>query len=181
MTEQELFQLRYPIGKFAKPSEMTADLIKSFIKTIEVFPSKLRMEVRDLTDEQLDTAYRPEGWTVRQVVHHCADSHINSFMRFKLALTEDKPSIKPYEENLWAELPDSKSLPVEPSLILLEGLHQRWTFLLKSLNQEDFSKTFVHPEHRRIFRLDENLSIYAWHCNHHLAHITSVKINKQWK
>jgi hypothetical protein len=175
MTDQELFKLRYPIGKYTKPEAFTPDLIKKFIDTIEAFPDKLKKETESLNDEQLDTPYRPGGWTIRQVVHHCADSHMNSFMRFKLALTEDKPSIKPYKEQLWAELPDSKNLSIVPSLTLLEGLHHRWVALLKFLSKDDFAKTFIHPEHGRVIRLDENLGIYAWHCDHHLAHIMSVK------
>jgi hypothetical protein len=176
----ELENLKFPIGKFQKPEKLTKEIIESFIQDIESFPSRLKKEVATLNNDQLDTPYRPQGWTIRQVVHHCADSHMNSIIRFKLALTEDKPTIKPYYEERWAELTDSKILPVEPSLKLLEGLHTRWTVLLKSLKEEDFQKTFIHPEHGREFRIDENIGVYAWHCNHHLAHITTLKKTKNW-
>ncbi|MGD1045503.1 MAG: YfiT family bacillithiol transferase [Bacteroidota bacterium] len=174
-------ELKYPIGKFVKPNTFTPEILSQYIHTIELFPSKLRTEVEKLTDEQLDTPYRPDGWTIRQVVHHCADSHMNSVTRFKLALTEDKPTIKPYFEDRWAELADSKSMPIEPALKILEGLHQRWVVLLKSLTKEDLEKSFIHPEHGKELRLNATLGIYAWHCNHHLAHITSLKQLRLWK
>ncbi|MBC7390699.1 MAG: putative metal-dependent hydrolase, partial [Opitutaceae bacterium] len=137
-------------------------------------------EVIYLTDSQLDTSYRPEGWTIRQVVNHCADSHMNSLVRFKLALTEDKPIIKPYYEERWAELSDSKSMPVIPAIQMLHGIHSRWTILLKSLSDNDIKKTFIHPEHGKEFSIEENIGVYAWHCNHHLAHITTLKKSKGW-
>jgi len=179
MTEEELEILRFPIGKFKKPEDFSAQVIQQFIADIEAFPEKLKKEVLHLSDEQLDTPYRPEGWTIRQVVHHCADSHMNSIVRFKLALTEDKPVIKPYEENKWAELTDAK-MPVLSALILLEGVHQKWVFLLKSMSESDFKRTFVHPQHGRELALDVNTAIYAWHCHHHLAHITELKKSKNW-
>ena len=181
MQEQELEILRFPIGKFIKPKVISKELIQQWIEAIESFPSKLKKEVFDLNNEQLDTVYRENGWTIRQVVHHCADSHMNSLTRFKLTLTEEKPTIKPYWEDRWAELADSKTLPIQPSLQMLEGIHARWTVLLKSLSVQDFSKTFIHPEHGKEFRVDENIGIYAWHCNHHLAHITTLKNRKHWK
>jgi hypothetical protein len=164
-------QLRYPIGQFIKPDQITKDIISIWIHDIASFPERLRIEVDGLSDEQLDTPYRPEGWTIRQVIHHCADSHMNSFIRFKLALTEDHPTIKPYFEDRWADLPDSKQITVDSSLKILEGLHERWVVLLNSLTEIDLSRTFYHPENRQAIRLDENIGIYAWHCNHHLAHI----------
>lgn len=174
-------QLRFPIGEYQKPEFLTKEIIQSYISDIENFPARLRKEVIHLTDEQLDTPYRPEGWTIRQVVNHCSDSHMNSLTRFKLALTEDKPTIKPYYEERWAELADSKTMPIEPALSMLDGIHIRWTVLLKSLTESEMKRGFIHPEHGREFRLDENIGVYAWHCNHHLAHITTLKKSKNWK
>ncbi|MBC7388089.1 MAG: putative metal-dependent hydrolase, partial [Opitutaceae bacterium] len=151
MTETELELLKYPIGKFVKPTIIDKTFIDNSIRAIESFPSKLEAEVIYLTDSQLDTSYRPEGWTIRQVVNHCADSHINSLVRFKLALTEDKPIIKPYYEERWAELSDSKSMPIIPAIQMLHGIHSRWTILLKSLSDNDIKKTFIHPEHGKEF------------------------------
>lgn len=172
--------LQFPIGKYIKPETITQEILDNYILDIETFPSRLKLEVLNLTDSQLDTAYRPDGWTIRQVINHCADSHMNSLTRFKLALTEDKPVIKPYFEDRWAELADSKTMPIEPALKMLEGIHSRWTVLLKSLSSVELSKTFIHPEHGKEFRLDENIGVYAWHCNHHLAHITSLKNRMGW-
>ena len=174
-------ELKYPIGKFVKPDTFTPEILNHYIRNIESFPSRLRTEVEHLTDEQLDTRYRPDGWTIRQVVNHCADSHMNSFMRFKLALTEDTPTIKPYFENRWAELADSKRMPIEPALKILEGLHQRWVVILKSLTKEDLEKKYIHPERGKELRLDETVGLYAWHCNHHLAHITNLKKSRHWE
>ncbi len=173
--------LKYPIGKFKKPEIADNQFLNQCIQEIELFSGKLTIEVKHLTDEQLDTSYRPDGWTIRQVVHHCADSHMNSLIRFKLALTEDNPIIKPYFEERWAELTDTKLMLIEPSLKIIEGLHQRWVVLLRSLTKEDWEKTFVHPEHGKQIKLVENIGIYAWHCNHHLAHITNLKKSKNWR
>lgn len=175
-----LDSLRFPIGKFEVPQVLTQELIDGYIKDIETFPARLKQAVNGLNDSQLDTPYRPGGWTIRQVVNHCSDSHMNSIIRFKLALTEVEPIIKPYYEERWAELADSKTMPIAPALSLLEGLHQRWTVLLKSLTAEDLKKTFIHPEHGKRFRLDENIGVYAWHGNHHLAHITTLKKSMNW-
>ena len=180
MKNIELEKLKFPIGVFVKPEVISAENLEHWISDIETFPSRLRSVIANLYSPQLDTVYRPGGWTIRQVVHHCADSHMNSLQRFKLALTEEKPTIKPYWEDLWAELEDSKTMSVEPSLLLLEGLHARWALLLRSLKAEDFERTFIHPEHGKEFRLDENIGVYAWHCNHHLAHITTLKKQKGW-
>lgn len=172
--------LKYPIGKFECPIDFKAKDLEGYINTIETFPANLIKEVAHLNDKQLDTPYRDEGWTIRQVVHHCADSHMNSLIRFKLALTEDNPTIKPYLEDRWAELPDGKDLPISHSITLLEGLHARWAFLLRSFNATDLKRTFIHPESKRIYFLDENIGLYAWHCQHHLAHITTLKKQKNW-
>ena len=150
-----------------------------WINRISTFPARLHKEVIGLKNEQLDTAYRPDGWTIRQVIHHCADSHMNSFIRFKLALTEDNPTIKPYWEDRWGELVDSK-MAIEFSLHILDGLHTRWTALLDSLTEAELKREFKHPEHSTPFKIDEYIGMYAWHSNHHLAHITELKKRKGW-
>lgn len=170
--------LKYPIGHFNNDKEINGGVIESWINVIENTPFFLREAIMDLNDEQLDTSYRPGGWSVRQVVHHLPDSHLNSYIRFKLALTEDNPTIKPYKEDKWAELPDSK-LPVEVSLKLLEGLHSRWVSLLQSLSPNDLEKTFFHPESGKV-SLGFTIGLYAWHCQHHLAHITSLRERLDW-
>lgn len=175
-----LEQLKYPIGKFEKPTAITSDILNKWISDISTFPKRLSSEVKPLTDEQLDTTYRPDGWTIRQVVHHCADSHMNSIIRLKLALTEDLPTIKPYFEDRWAELSDSKNLPIDSSLKMIDGIHERWTFLLNNLTDEQLGRIFIHPEQGKTFRIDENIGAYAWHCNHHLAHITETKKRNNW-
>lgn len=177
----ELDKLRFPIGDYKKPSKITSQDISKWIDDIERFPLRLVNEVKHLTEDQLNITYRPEGWTIKQVIHHCADSHINSIVRFKLTLTEDKPIIKPYFEDRWAELSDVKHAPIDSSIKLLEGLHLRWATLLKHLTKSELKKTFVHPEHGREFSIEETIGVYAWHCNHHLAHITSLKERKGWK
>lgn len=173
-------QLQYPIGQYEEPTFIAQSLLEEYICDIGSFPNRLRKEVDGLSDEQLDTPYRPGGWTVRQVVNHCADSHMNSMIRFKLALTEDKPTIKPYIEERWAELSDSKTMPIGPALLMLEGLHSRWTTLLRSLTKEELERSLVHPQHEQEIRLDNCIGLYAWHCNHHLAHITVLKKRMGW-
>ncbi|MBA3665336.1 MAG: putative metal-dependent hydrolase, partial [Bacteroidetes bacterium] len=175
MTAVTLEQLKYPIGKFVAPATYSAEFISECISEIEKFPSLLKKEVSNLSDEQLDTPYRPEGWTIRQVVHHCADSHMNGLTRFKLTLTEDLPTIKPYRENLFAELADTLTMGIPPSLIAIEGIHARWAVLLKSLNDTHFHRKYIHPEYKKEFSLHEATALYSWHCKHHLAHITSLK------
>lgn len=170
---------RYPIGKFDKKINVTPGMRSAFITTIETLPAKLRKEVESLSDEQIDTPYRDGGWTVRQVVHHLPDSHLNSYVRFKLALTEDNPKIKTYEEHLWAELKDTFETPIEVSLSLLESLHKRWTILLRSLTDEQFNRTLQHPEWGNI-NLNTTLALYDWHSKHHLAHITELKKRMGW-
>jgi len=176
-----LEKLKYPIGRYQKPIEITAGILKKNIQDVEDFPRKIRKEFEEFSDEQLDNQYRSWGWTIRQLVIHCADSHMNSLIRFKLALTENKPIIKPYFEDRWADLPDSKNILIEPALKLIEGLHERWVVLLKSLTEEQLAKTFIHPEHNKEFSLEETITIYAWHCNHHLAHIKELKRIKNWE
>jgi hypothetical protein len=171
--------LRYPVGRYQAPEAITADQRSAWIRQIESLPSGLKQAVSGLTDAQLDTPYRPGGWTVRQVVHHLPDSHLNSYTRFRLALTEDSPVIKPYNEAAWAELPDAKSAPIAPSLALLEGLHGRWARLLHSLGDADYARTFRHPELGEI-RLDWTLGLYDWHCRHHLNHITNLRTREGW-
>lgn len=169
-----LEQLKYPAGKFVKPESITKEIIDSAISEIENFPSLVKFEIQNLEEKDLQLRYRPEGWTITQVVHHCADSHINSYMRFKLALTENVPTIKPYEESLWAELPDNNLSPFV-SLKLLDALHEKWVYILKSLSEEDLNKEFIHPDQSEKISLKENISIYSWHCRHHLAHIRQAK------
>ncbi|NRD77005.1 bacillithiol transferase BstA [Bacillus sp. BRMEA1] len=170
--------IKYPIGKFEYKGEMTTSVTDDWIKEIEDLPKLLQDAVKDLDNEQLDTPYRPGGWTVRQVIHHLADSHMNAYVRFKLALTEEKPVIKPYDEKKWAELNDNK-LPIDISLSLLESLHKRWTTLLRSLSSADIEKTFIHPE-SGVVSVGVNIGIYAWHGRHHLAHITSLCNRMGW-
>lgn len=170
--------LRYPIGPFEYEGEITVSVTTAWIKEIEKLPGLLREAVKELNNEQLDTPYRPGGWSLRQVIHHVADSHMNAYVRFKLALTEDKPVIKPYEEAKWAELPDY-ALPVGPSLLLIETLHQRWVTVLRELTPADLEKTFIHPE-SGVVSLGRNIGIYAWHGKHHLAHITSLCSRMGW-
>lgn len=174
-------KLRYPIGTFQKPFPITPEIIQIYQRDIESFPQRLKNEVAHLSEDQLNTPYRSGGWTIRQLIHHCADSHLNAYIRFKLALTEDNPTIKPYDQERWAELPDGITPPITVSLQLLEGVHYRWTVLLKNLKKGDLVRTFFHPEHDKEFRLEEVLGQYAWHGNHHLAHITQLKKQKGWK
>lgn len=180
MENLELEKLRYPIGKFSAPDIYSNEYLSNKIAEIESFPEKLKKEVSQLNNEQLDTPYRPDGWTIRQVIHHCADSHINCFVRIKWALTEEKPIIKFYHEDLWGELSDNRTMPIEPTLSLLEGLHFRLAYLMRNLSQNDLKKSFIHPEHSREFKIEEIIGTYAWHGNHHLAHITELKKRKAW-
>ncbi|RXK86090.1 YfiT family bacillithiol transferase [Filimonas effusa] len=174
------FHERYPIGQFEKPSVISAEQLNAWIQTIAAFPAKLKAEVITLNDEQLNTPYRQDGWTIRQVVHHTADSHINAFTRFKLTLTEDLPVIKPYDEPLWAELADSKNYPIQSSLLILAGLHDRWTALLHTLGPNELKRCYVHPAHGKHVSLEEAIGMYAWHSQHHLAHITTLKARMNW-
>jgi hypothetical protein len=171
--------LRYPIGPEPPFSGATAEARAHNSGVLAALPGALRAAVLNLTDEQLDTPYRPAGWTVRQVVHHLADSHINAFVRLKLALTEETPVIKPYDEEAWARLPDSR-LELAPSLALLEGLHARWVHVVATITAADFGRTFYHPERREEFTVDHHLHVYAWHSRHHLAHVTELRRRERW-
>jgi len=171
--------LRYPVGKFKWAGSSTEAERNEHIHNIEQTPPRLRAAVAGLSGEQLDTPYRPDGWTVRQVVHHLADSHMNAYVRYRLALTEDEPTIKPYNEAQWAELIDAKTAPIGPSLALLESLHNRWVILLKSLTPLDWARTFRHPE-LGVVALEKNLALYSWHGRHHVAHITSLRERMGW-
>ena len=175
----DLDDLCYPIGHFSPPAATAAGVRSAHIQTLRLLPLRLSAAVEGLTDAQLDTPYRQDGWTLRQVVHHVADSHANSFIRFKLALTEDWPTVKPYDEAAWANLADSRLLPVEVSLMLITALHGRWVALLESLSDQDFQKGFNHPDMGRQ-DLAKALAIYEWHSRHHTAHITSLRARKGW-
>jgi hypothetical protein len=172
--------LRFPVGQFKLPESVTAAERAAFVEQIAETPANLRAAVRGLTDSQLDTAYRPGGWTVRQVIHHVPDSHLNSYTRFRLALTEEEPTIKPYREDQWAELPDARAMPVEVSLQLLESLHTRWVTLLRSLSDEQWKRAFRHPE-LGVVTLEQKAAMYAWHGRHHAAHITGLRERRGWE
>jgi hypothetical protein len=176
---QPVIDLSYPLGKFNWKQQVTAEGRSSRIAVIENAPALFREAVRGLSDAQLDTPYRPGGWTVRQVVHHVADSHMNSFVRFRLALTEDNPAVKGYDQVKWSELADSRTVPVESSLSLLTGLHARWTALLRSMTDSDFARTFAHSELGAV-PLEQILALYAWHTRHHAAHITGLRERMGW-
>ena len=167
----DIEQLKYPVGKFKRPRPITEEIMVEWIRDIAVFPAQLKEAIIDLDKEALEWPYRPGGWTIKQVIHHCADSHMNAFTRFKLASTEDNPSIKPYDEEAWALQVDYLDAPVEESIMILEGLHSRWARLLMSFGPQDWTRTFFHPEHNRSFTMEINLGIYSWHSRHHLAHV----------
>lgn len=171
--------LSYPIGKFEWRGENSAEERTRLIGRIAALPAELNAAVKGLSPAQLDTPYRPGGWTVRQVVHHVADSHMNAFVRCKLALTEEQPTIKPYNQTAWAELAEARSADVELSLALIESLHARWALLLRAMKPEDFARAFVHPERGRM-TLDHNLAIYVWHGAHHTAHIAALRQREGW-
>ena len=170
--------LRFPVGRFQPSKAITPELKKVWIQEISEAPREMRRATTGLSDTQLDTPYRPEGWTVRQVVHHVPDSHMNSFIRFKLALTEENPVIKPYDEASWAKLSDAAAL-IEPSLVLLEALHFRWTTLLTGITEDQWKRTFRHPEMGER-TLEQTLAIYAWHGRHHVAHVTRLRDRMGW-
>ena len=172
--------LRYPIGHFQMPDNFSKENINYWIKDIQDAPAQYRALVAGWTDEQLDTPYRPEGWTVRQLIHHVADSHMNSYIRFKWTLTEYEPTIKAYDEKLWADLPEAKTAPVAISLGLMESLHARWCMMLKNLSTEELKKIFIHPESGKSISLNTMVALYAWHSKHHIAHISGLKERKGW-
>jgi hypothetical protein len=172
--------LQYPIGRFTPATPITDAMRDAAVEEIAALPERMRHAVAGLTDAQLDTPYRPGGWSVRQVVHHVPDSHVNAYIRLKLALTEDAPTITPYNEKAWAELADVR-LPVEVSLALLDSVHARWVALCRDLKSTDWARTFIHPEYPEGPRtIDWLVQIYAWHSNHHLAHITSLRRREGW-
>jgi|SRR5581483_1024624 len=170
--------LKYPIGKYKKPEPLDSKEIQSCIETLQQFPPKLKEAVKGLGKEELLYKHRPEGWTVRQLVHHCADSHLNAFIRIKLALTENNPTVKPYFENEFAKLKDTTESPVEWSLMILEGVHNRLVVILQAMSKDDFKRTYFHPEYKKTVPLEELVTTYAWHCNHHLAHIKQALKHK---
>jgi hypothetical protein len=170
---------RYPIGDFVRPAVVGTEQRRASIAILAALPENLRSAVYGLTEAQIDTPYRGGGWTVRQLVHHVADSHMNAYVRTRLALTEDWPTIKPYEERLWAELPDAKSLPIEISLELLDSLHRRWAALLESLSDEQWERGYTHPQSGRQ-NLAQVTALYDWHSRHHVAHITALRKSRGW-
>jgi uncharacterized damage-inducible protein DinB len=171
--------LKYPVGDFERPEKLSEGQRSACIRTIAETPARLKAAVAGLSEAQLETPYRPGGWTVRQVVHHMADSHMNSYVRFRLALTEDEPTIKTYDEARWAELSDAKTAPIEPSLTLLDTMHERWVMLLRGLTPKDWTRTFRHPE-RGLMTLEQNLALYDWHGRHHVAHVTELRKREGW-
>ena len=180
MNAQALEKLKYPIGPFICPKSISSQDITNWISILEAFPERIKQLVWNLSDKQLDTPYRPEGWTVRQVVHHVADSHHHSYIRFKWALTENNPVIKYYYEALWAELDDAKQGPIEMSLLHLNAVHAKLVYLLKTLSESDLNKNFIHPEHNEEVILKKNIGMYAWHCNHHYAHVENLMKREGW-
>jgi hypothetical protein len=177
----ELEDLRYPIGRFQKQDQYSADEIKSNIQIISALPSKFMNLLGGWDEEKLDTPYRPDGWTIRQLIHHVADSHMNAYIRFRLALTEDSPTIKPYMENLWAELPDAKSAQIDLSLQLMKYIHLRWVLLMNSMDEADLARTYVHPETGRIYPLSEVIALYAWHSEHHYQQAFTLAQRNHWQ
>jgi hypothetical protein len=171
--------LRYPVGRFQKPDRLGDAMRDDFIDEIATLPRNLRAAVEGLTADQLETPYRPDGWTVRQLVHHLPDSHVNAYVRLKLALTEDEPTIKTYEEHLWAELDDSRTTPIATSLALLEALHDRWVHVWRSMAPADFQRKLRHPDAGPL-TMDQALALYAWHGRHHVAHVTSLRRRNGW-
>lgn len=179
-TTAQQTDLRYPVGRFDWDAAVSEADRPGLIAEIADTPGALRAAVAGLSRDQIETRYRPGGWTVRQVVHHVPDSHLNAYTRFKLALTEDEPTIKPYDEAAWAELSDSQKVPIDVSLDLLDLLHIRWVTLLRSMDAADFRRGLVHPEHGRVLTLDTMLALYAWHGRHHVAHITALRKREGW-
>ena len=172
---EDLERLRYPIGRYVRPTAALDEATRvEYIKELERLPAVMRSLAGNLNGAQLDKPYRPGGWTIRQVVHHVPDSHMNMYTRMKLAVTENAPTIKPYNEDSWAQLEDGRTAPVDISLDLLDALHRRWVFFLRSLKEADFEKTFIHPEMKGPVPLYQGLALYAWHGKHHAAHIRNA-------
>ena len=172
--------LRYPIGKFSAPEEISIEMVRNAADQIASTAERLALAVKGMTEEQLNTPYRPEGWTERQVIHHMADSHMNAYIRFHWALTEDQPRIKAYAEKAWAELPYQNGVKIETSINLLESLHERWVILLNNMTDEEFDKIYIHPDGDKVYVLRKVALIYAWHGSHHIAHITALKERMGW-
>jgi hypothetical protein len=177
--DTDIEKLKYPIGSYTSRNDISADDVKKYIETIEALPERLRKEVKGFTEEQLRTQYREGGWTVKQIVHHLPDSHLNAYSRMKQMITEDEPTAKPYDETKWAELEDAKNAPIEISLNLLEALHKRWVIFLRSLTPVQMKRKLNHPELGEKI-MDDYIGLYAWHCKHHLAHIIELKKRKGW-
>ena len=180
MTELNLEQLRYPIGKYEIPNPITDEHLVKWIEILEYLPKRLENMVHSMSEEQLETPYRPDGWTVRQVIHHVSDSHHHSYIRFKWALTEDNPVIKPYLEKEWAQLFDARTAPIQMSLDHLKAVHAKLVFLLKGLSEEDLKLKFTHPDGNEETTLAENIGRYAWHGSHHFTHIENLIKRKGW-
>ena len=178
MTESDIFKLRFPIGEYSNPEVISQDQINDWIKSIETFPVSIFQLCSKLSTNEKNWIYRPGGWSVKQVVHHCADSHMNALIRTKLAITEDNPTVKPYSENLWAELIDAQDDNIRDSINILSGVHNKWVRILKDLRPEDMDRKYIHPEHGTKFSIKEVIGTYAWHCNHHLAHIKQALNSK---
>lgn len=174
-------ELRYPIGRFQKKDQYSEDEIKSNIQIISALPSKFMNLLGGWDEEKLDTPYRPDGWTIRQLIHHVADSHMNAYIRFRLALTEDSPTIKPYKEDLWAELPDAQSAQIDLSLQLMKYLHLRWVLLLNSMDESDLARTYVHPDTGHATTLAQVIATYAWHSEHHYQHAFTLAQRNHWQ
>ncbi len=180
MNEMTTDTIRYPIGKFTRPEKFRKGETKRFIREIERFPKRMKDTVKTLSPEQLDTAYRESGWTLRQVIHHCADSHMNAFSRMRKAITEDNPTIMAYDQDQWANLQDSRSADIKFSLNILWNLHKRWGMWMRTFDKPEFLRTYHHPEQGRDVPVYEVIALYAWHCNHHLAHVTGHKERSGW-
>ena len=180
MEAKELEKLRYPIGKFIAPENITKETIKEWILVLEELPNRLEIMVAQLSAQQLETPYRPDGWTVRQLIHHISDSHHNSYIRFKWGLTEDTPVIKPYLEKEWSALFDAKTAPIQLSLDHLKAVHAKLVYLLKGLSDTDLQRSFIHPDANETTTLAMNIGRYAWHSNHHYAHIANLIKRKGW-
>jgi len=180
MENIDIKKLQYPIGHFEYPGQVTKEIVSRWIQVLEELPANLESLVMHLSDEQLETPYRPDGWTVRQLVHHIADSHHHSYTRFKWALTENNPMIKAYEEKNWSSLFDAKTAPIELSLSYLKALHAKIVFLLKGLTTEDLERYYIHPDGNEKVSVKENIGKYAWHSQHHCAHIQGLLTRKNW-
>ncbi len=177
----DLESLKYPIGRFKASETYPPEDVRTNIQIISALPSKFINLLGGWTEEQYDTPYRPDGWTIRQLIHHVADSHINAYVRFRLALTEENPTIKPYKEDRWAELPDAKTAPVDLSLQLMKNVHLRWVLLMNSMDANDLARTYTHPESGRTFPLDQVIALYAWHSEHHYQHAYTLAEREGWR